>query len=145
MPSTYRARYSVERILVDRTDLDNDEELDWDLVLFSGPEGTSFLVGTLYCANSRGVGQVLSLARLTPSRSEADQSEAALVASHRPHVRPLYDTARRALAAQAALMDLNFELEPVPPRVEIRVLADDEDTETEAETASANPAGPTRS
>jgi hypothetical protein len=126
MPGSYRARYSVERILVDRTSVDGEDQFDWELALVQSEKGLLLLVATLFRTNERAVGQVLSLARLAPTQLGALSDDAAQRAARR-HIRPLYDTARRALAAQGALMDVDFALPPVPPKAEITLLRDDDE------------------
>ncbi|MET3450093.1 hypothetical protein [Curtobacterium sp. 1544] len=129
MASTYRGRYSIERTLLDRTALDSEESFDWDVALVPAGDGSAFLIGTLDVANERGVAQITSLARLTPTNRETASDEAALASSRKHHLRPLYDNARRALASQAALMDMDFAISQEPPNREIRLLGPVDDDE----------------
>lgn len=109
---------------------EHEREVVWTITADRGFDGVVILWGYLRAADGGGYGQAQVVAGgggvadwMTATRNKNNRSELkAWVAEHAAET--MYDTARRALQSQAAMMDFYFELNTKAPEADLRIMVD---------------------
>lgn len=120
----------ISKIEVTRVNVSDPDDLalDWEVTIHRPHPNFGMAIGHLFTASANGVGQVLVNAPLF--RGDTGDTEVPSIEDLQQYLIPsgcveaMYDQARRALDAQAAMMDFSFDIPVKSPRIEVEIFED---------------------